>query len=59
MDAQCADTPAGSPLAPEVLSFEMPVAPVVVCVMAVNAVLMQRVGVEDADPAVLLGLTVI
>ena len=49
-----ADTPAGSPVA-----VPMPVAPVVVCVIFVNAVLMQRVGVEEADETVLFGFTVI
>ena len=56
--AQCADTPAGKPLAPAVPSLLIPVAPVVVIVMLVKAVLMQRVGVEDAAPAVLAGVTV-
>ena len=54
LDAQAAVTPAGSPEA-----VPMPVAPVVVCVMFVNAVLMHRVGVEEAAPAVLFGVTVI
>jgi hypothetical protein len=40
---QAAVTPAGKPVA-----APMPVAPVVVCVIAVNAVLMHIVGVEDA-----------
>ena len=51
--AQAAVTPAGSPVA-----VPMPVAPVVVCVMLVSAVLMQRAGVEEAAPAVLSGVTV-
>ena len=54
LDAQAAVTPAGSPVA-----VPMPVAPVVVCVMAVSAVLMHRVGVEEAAPTVLAGVTVI
>ena len=53
LDAHAAVTPAGSPEA-----VPMPVAPVVVSVIAVNAVLMQRVGVEEAAPTVLSGVTV-
>ena len=53
LDTQVADTPAGSPVA-----VPMPVAPVVVCVMLVSAVLMHKVGVEEAAPAVLSGVTV-
>ena len=37
----------------------MPVAPVVECVMFVKAVLIHKVGVLDAAPAVLFGVTVI
>jgi hypothetical protein len=37
----------------------MPVAPVVVCVIAEREVLMQRVGMEEAAPTVLSGVTVI
>ncbi len=37
----------------------IPVAPVVVCVIAVKGVLMQSVGVEDGALAVLLAVTVI
>ena len=54
MEAQAAVTPAGKPVA-----VPIPVAPVVVRVMLVNAVLIQRVGVLEAVPAVLLGLTVL
>ena len=54
LEAQAAVTPAGKPVA-----VPMPVAPVVTCVMLVNAVLIQRVGVLDAVPAVLAGVTVI
>ena len=36
----------------------MPVAPVVVWVIFVNAVLIHNVGVADATPAVLLAVTV-
>ena len=51
--AQAAVTPAGSPV-----GVPMPVAPVVVCVMAVSGVLMHNVGVEEAAPTVLLSTTV-
>ena len=54
LDAHTAVTPAGRPVAEP-----MPVAPVVVCVIAVNAVFMQSVGVEDAAVTVLSGITVI
>ena len=54
LDAHTAFTPAGNPVA-----VPMPVAPVVVCVMLVNAVLIQSVGVLEATPAVLAGVTVI
>ncbi len=37
----------------------IPVAPVVVCVIAVKAVLIHNVGVEDGRETVLTGLTVI
>ena len=47
-------TPAGKPVA-----APMPVAPVVVCVIAVKAVLIHSVGIVDATPAVLFGVTVI
>ena len=59
MDAQVADTPAGKPLAPDTPLLLMPVAPVVVWVILVRAVLIHNVGVELADPAVLFGFTVI
>ena len=52
--AQAAVTPAGSPVA-----VPIPVAPVVICVILVRAVLIHKVGVEDAAPAVLLGVIVI
>ena len=52
-EAHAGVTPAGRPVA-----VPIPVAPVVVLVMLVNAVLMQSVGVEDAVPAVLTGETV-
>ena len=53
LEAQDAVTPAGRPVA-----VPMPVAPVVVCVIVVRAVLMQSVGVEEAAEAVLAGVTV-
>ena len=52
--AHTAVTPAGNPVA-----VPIPVAPVVACVMLVNAVLIHRVGVLEAVPAVLAGVTVI
>ena len=51
--AQAAVTPAGSPV-----GVPMPVAPSVVRVMAVNRVLIHKVGVEEAAPTVLLSTTV-
>ena len=51
--AHDAVTPAGKPVA-----VPMPVAPVVVCVMFVNAVLIHNVGDELAAPAVLAGVTI-
>ena len=47
--AQAAVTPVGKPVA-----VPIPVAPVVVWVMEVKGELIQRVGVEEAAPAVLL-----
>ena len=49
LDDQLALTPFGNPVADP-----MPVAPVVVWVILVKAVLIHNVGVEDAVPAVLL-----
>ena len=54
LDAQAAVTPAGSPEA-----VPIPAAPVVICVIAEREVLMQRLGVEEAAPTVLSGVTVI
>ena len=54
LDAKAAVTPAGSPVA-----VPIPVAPVVVCVMFVSGVFVQSVGVEEADPTVFIGVTVI
>ena len=53
-----AATPGGRPLAPAVPAFAIPVAPVVEWVMLVSAVLIHKVGVDEAAPAVLLGATV-
>ena len=52
-DAQDAVTPAGRPV-----GVPIPVAPVVVCVIAVSGVLMHKVGVEEAAPTVLSDVTV-
>lgn len=54
LDAQAAVTPAGNPEA-----VPMPVAPVVVCVIGVNEVLIHKVGVDEATVTVLSALTVI
>ena len=54
LEAHEADTPAGSPV-----GVPIPVAPEVVWVMAVRAVLIQRLGALDAAEADLLGVTVI
>jgi hypothetical protein len=59
LDTQCAETPAGNPFAPVTPSLEIPVAPVVVCVIDAKAVLMQSVGVVDGALAVLFGFTLI
>ena len=52
--AQTAVTPAGKPV-----EVPTPVAPVVVCVIVVNAVLIHNVGVLDAVPTVFAAVTVI
>ena len=52
--AHDAVTPAGKPTA-----APMPVAPVVVCVIAVSGVLIQSVGVDEAALTVLDAITVI
>ena len=54
LDAQEAVTPVGSPV-----GVPIPVATVVVCVIAVSGVLMHRVGVEEAVEVVLASTTVI
>jgi hypothetical protein len=51
-DAHDAVTPEGRPVAAPI-----PVAPVVVCVIAGSAVLMHTSGEEDAGPAVFSGVT--
>ncbi len=53
-EAHAAETPAGRPVATPI-----PLAPLVVLVMLVKAVLIQSVGVEDAVPAEMDGVTVI
>lgn len=57
LELQEADTPVGSPLAPETPLFEIPEAPEVVWVILVREVLMRSVGLEDAAPAVLAAET--
>ena len=52
--AHAAVTPVGKPVAAPI-----PVAPVVVCVIAVSAVLIHNVGVLDAAVTVLAGVTMI
>ena len=54
LELKDAPIPAGNPVAEPI-----PVAPIVVCVIAVNAVLIHSVGVDDAAPAVLFAVTVI
>ena len=54
LEFQLAVTPKGNPLAEPI-----PVAPVVVWVILVKAVFIHNVGLEDAVPTVLSGLTVI
>jgi hypothetical protein len=53
-DAQAAVTPDG-----KFVGEPIPVAPVVEWVIAVKAVLIHKVGVDDAAPAVLFGVTMI
>ena len=54
LEAQVAVTPVG-----KFTTAPIPVAPVVVCVIAVNGVLIHSVGVAEGAVTVLLGLTVI
>ena len=58
-EAQVALTPAGNPLAPDIPELEIPVAPVVVIVMLVKALLIHKVGVDEGKPAVFAAVTVI
>ena len=51
-EPKLAETPAGKPVI-----VPIPVAPVVVCVMLVSAVLIHKVGAEDAMLTVLEGVT--
>ena len=53
-EAHAADTPLGKPEA-----LPIPVAKVVACVMGVNKVLIQSVGVDEAAVTVLSSVTVI
>ena len=53
-DAQIAFTPAGRPVGKPI-----PVAPVVLWVILLKAVLIHKVGVDEATPAVLAAITVI
>src|SRR5215218_1428634 len=53
LPANAAVTPPGKPV-----GVPMPVAPVVVCVMDVRAVLIQSAGEDEAVPTVLRGFTV-
>ena len=57
-DAQEALTPAGKPFAPDTPALDIPVAPVVLIVMFVKAVLIHKVGVEEGVPAVFKAVTV-
>ena len=59
LEAQLALIPGGNPFAPETPELEMPVAPVTAWVIFVKAVLIHKVGVVDAAPAVLAAVTVI
>ena len=52
-EEKAAETPAGKPVA-----VPIPVAPVVVCVIAVKAVLIHNVGIEEAALVVFTGVTV-
>ena len=54
LDDQAAVTPEGKPV-----DVPIPVAPVVLCVILVNALLTHKVGVVDAALDVISGLTVI
>ena len=56
---QCAETPVGKLFPPDTPSLLIPVARVVVWVMAVKTVLIHNVGDDDAALAVMLGVTMI
>jgi len=56
---QLALTPAGKPFAPATPELLMPVAAEVEWVILVRAVLIHKVGLEDAVPAELAGFTLI
>ena len=56
---QAALTPVGKPLAPETPAFDIPVAPMVACVIFVITVLTVSVGVVDAAAAEQAAVTVI
>jgi len=56
---QVALTPVGKPFAPDTPLLAMPVAPVVVWVILVIAVLIQTVGVDEGPLAVFAAVTVI
>ena len=59
LEAHEALTPVGKPLPPDTPEFKIPVAPVVACVIFVKAVLIHKVGAEDAAPVVLATVTII
>ena len=59
LEAQMALKPAGKPLTPDTPGFKIPVAPVVLCVMLIKAVLMHKVGVVDAALTEFAVITVI
>jgi len=60
LPAHVALTPAGNPFAPGTPLLEIPVAPVVLCVMLVRSgVLIHNVDGPDAAPAVFTAFTVI
>ena len=61
-EAQCAETPAGKPFAPDIPSLEIPVAPVVEYVIFEIGLLIQVVSIfepaPDVSEIVLSGFTV-
>ena len=59
LEVQEALTPAGKPLAALIPLPEIPVAPVVKCIIFVKAVLIHIVGVEDALPTVFIDFTIV